>query len=101
LILIGIHEVTLLRRLDTFATNAHERLSHTTLEQALAQAALRMALLRRRPAPGLLHHFDRGVQYAANDDQALLVAHAITPSMSRKGNCYDNAVVESFFATIE
>lgn len=73
---------------------------HTTLEQALAQAALRMALLRHRPAPGLLHHADRGVQYAANDYQALLVAHAITPSMSRQGNCYDNAVVARFFATL-
>jgi putative transposase len=74
---------------------------HTTLEQGLTHAALRMAVARRCPAPGLLHHSDRGVQYAANDYQALLAAHAITPSMSRKGNCYDNAVVESFFATLE
>ena len=72
-----------------------------TLDQSLTHAALHMALLRRHPKPGLLHHSDRGVQYAATDYQRLLATHGMTPSMSRKGDCYDNAVVESFFATLE
>lgn len=72
-----------------------------TLAQSLTCAALRMAVLHRQPAPGLLHHSDRGGQYAAGDYQALLTSHTMTPSMSRKGDCYDNAVVESFFATLE
>ena len=73
----------------------------TTLEQSLTQAALRMAVMRRQPKPGVVHHSDRGVQYAAGDYQALLASSGMTPSMSRKGDCYDNAVVESFFATLE
>jgi transposase InsO family protein len=72
-----------------------------TLAHSLTSAALHMALQHRRPAPGVLHHSDRGVQYAATDYQALLAAHQILPSMRRKGDCYDNAVVESFFATLE
>ncbi len=72
-----------------------------TLDQSLTHAALHMALRRRHPQPGLVHHSDRGVQYAAMDYQALLVMHGMTPSMSRKGDCYDNAVAESFFATLE
>jgi transposase InsO family protein len=75
----------------------------STLAQSLPYAALQMALLHRQPAPGLLHHSDRGGQYAAGDYQALLTTHNMLPSMSRKGDCYcyDNAVVESFFATLE
>ena len=72
-----------------------------TIDQSLTQAALHMAVGRRHPKPGVVHHSDRGVQYAALDYQALLAAHAMRPSMSRKGDCYDNAVVESFFATLE
>ncbi len=72
-----------------------------TLDQSLTLNALQMAVLRRQPKPGVLHHSDRGVQYAATDYQALLAAHHFIPSMSRTGNCYDNAVVESFFATLE
>ena len=72
-----------------------------TLEEALALDALRMALAQRRPAAGLLHHSDRGSQYAGGAYQALLAAHALTCSMSRKGDCWDNAVAESFFATLE
>jgi len=72
-----------------------------TLDQSLTHAALHMAVGRRRPSPGVVHHSDRGVQYAATDYQRLLAAHGMTPSMSRKGDCYDNAVVESFFATLE
>ncbi len=72
-----------------------------TLEEDLALAALRMALADRRPSPGLLHHSDRGSQYTGGAYQALLAAHGLVTSMSRKGDCWDNAVAESFFATLE
>lgn len=71
-----------------------------SLAAGLSVAALRMALARRQPYPGLLHHTDRGVQYAAAEYRQLLTAHQITASMSRRANCYDNAVAESFFATL-
>ncbi len=71
------------------------------LTAQLATKALEMALARRNPARGLLHHSDRGVQYAAHDYQRLLAHHGITCSMSRKGNCWDNACVESFFSTLK
>lgn len=63
--------------------------------------ALQMAIDRRRPAPGLVHHSDRGVQYAAHAFQSLLEENGIVCSMSGKGNCYDNAVKESFFHTLK
>jgi transposase InsO family protein len=63
--------------------------------------ALRMALARRRPPLGLLHHSDRGSQYASGDYQAALAQHGIVGSMSRRGDCWDNAVAESFFATLK
>lgn len=72
-----------------------------TLEARLAIDALEMAVAARCPGSGLLHHSDRGVQYAALDYQELLTRHQIVASMSRRANCYDNAVVESFFATLE
>ena len=72
-----------------------------TLESTLVQDALRMALLHRRPQAGLLHHSDRGVQYAAEDFQDLLDANKMICSMSQKGNCWDNAVVESFFGSLK
>ena len=68
---------------------------------ALVVDALRMAIDRRSPTPGLLHHSDRGVQYAAHAFQSLLEENGITCSMSGKGNCYDNAVQESFFHTLK
>ena len=71
-----------------------------SLEAQLSVEALRMALARRQPGKGLLHHSDRGVQYAALDYRELLAAHQVTSSMSRRANCYDNAVAESFFATL-
>lgn len=73
----------------------------TSLETSLATDALTMALWRRKPGRDLLHHSDRGVQYAARDYQEILRQHGIQGSMSRKGNCWDNAVAESFFATLE
>ena len=67
----------------------------------LVAEALKMALARRRPGPGLLHHSDRGVQYACGVYQDLLSEHGIVCSMSRPGNCYDNAVMESFWGTLK
>ena len=61
----------------------------------------RVERLKRRPLGGLIMHSDRGVQYAATDYQQLLTGWPITPSMSRRGNCHDNAVSESFFATLK
>lgn len=72
-----------------------------TAGQDLTLAALRPALARRTPAPGLLHHSDRGAHYTATVYQRLLAAHGATISMSRRGDCWDNAVVESFFATLK
>jgi len=71
------------------------------LDQSLTLRALQHALTLRRPGPGLLHHSDRGVQYASGAYQTLLTQHGITPSMSRVGDCWDNAVAESFFATLK
>jgi transposase InsO family protein len=72
-----------------------------SLENDLALEALRRALEQRRPAPGLVHHSDRGVQYASREYTALLGARGITISMSRKGNPYDNALAESFMKTLK
>ncbi len=60
-----------------------------------------VALAGRRPPPGLLHHSDRGSEYASGDYQEVLTQHGIVGSMSRRGNCWDNAVAESFFATLK
>jgi len=63
--------------------------------------ALQMAIQQRRPGKGLMHHSDRGVQYASQEYQQLLREHHIQCSMSRKGNCWDNACAESFFSTLK
>jgi Transposase and inactivated derivatives len=72
-----------------------------TLEDELTLTALRMALARRVVQPGLVHHSDRGSQYASNDYTDLLKAHKIDISMSRKGNPWDNAACESFMKTLK
>lgn len=72
-----------------------------TLADELTTAALYMALERRRPSPGLVHHSDRGVQYASRNYTDLLKTRGITISMSRKGNPYDNAACESFMKTLK
>jgi transposase InsO family protein len=72
-----------------------------SLERHLVIAALQMAIKMRQPPPGLLHHSDRGSQYASDDYQALLTHYQMRCSMSRKGNCYDNAPTESFFGTLK
>jgi len=71
------------------------------MESQLVIDALQMALHHRRPGEGLLHHSDRGVQYASDDYQHLLARHEITASMSGRGDCYDNAMMESFWATLK
>jgi transposase InsO family protein len=82
------------RRVVGWATGA-------ALDVALPLAALRRALSERRPAAGLLAHSDRGSQYASGAYRAVLAAAGLVQSMSRKGDCWDNAVAESFFSTLE
>jgi transposase InsO family protein len=72
-----------------------------TIDSALVLAALAMATLHRTPPPGLLFHTDRGVQYAAGNFRAALKAAGLVASMSRRGNCYDNAAMESFWSTLK
>lgn len=71
------------------------------MTRELVMGALRMARFRRKPAPGLLHHSDRGSQYCSHDYQALLAEYGMQASMSRKGNCWDNAPMESFFNSLK
>lgn len=87
--------------LDAYSRRAIGWALERTLEDELTMAALRMALARRIPAPGLVHHSDRGVQYASRDYTDLLKAREITISMSRKGNPFDNAACESFIKTLK
>lgn len=71
------------------------------MKESLVHDALVMAIGRRKPSDKLMHHSDRGCQYASNDYQKLLKHHGITISMSRKGNCWDNAVMERFFGSLK
>jgi transposase InsO family protein len=71
------------------------------METSLITGALQMALLQRRPDAGLMHHSDRGVQYASEDYRHLLEQHGIQASMSAKGDCWDNACAESFWSTLK
>src|SRR6185437_8388885 len=87
--------------LDVFSRRVIGWALDRTLEDELTLAALRMALESRSPAPGLVHHSDRGVQYASGNYTDLLKDHRITISMSRKGNPYDNAFCESFMKTLK
>jgi putative transposase len=70
-------------------------------DEALTLTALQMAIDQRQPEPGLMHHSDRGTTYASGEYQDRLAKHGFVCSMSRKGNCWDNAVVESFFSTLD
>ena len=87
--------------LDLYARRVVGWATSSTLATTLPLAALRMALTRRRPPAGLIHHSDRGVQYASEAYRAALTAHGLTSSMSRRGHCYDNAVIESFFSSLK
>ena len=73
----------------------------STLERSLTLRALQMAITQRRPGPGLIHHSDRGSQYACGDYRAVLERQGMLASMSRKGDCWDNAPKESFFGTLK
>jgi transposase InsO family protein len=87
--------------LDLFSRKVIGWAMSNRIDARLTRGALVMALRDRRPTGSLIVHSDRGVQYAAGDYRQILADWSITPSMSRRGNCYDNAVSESFFATIK
>ena len=87
--------------LDAFSRRVVGWALGRTLESSLAVSALQMALDQRRPSPGLVHHSDRGVQYASTEYTALLKERQIRISMSRRGNPYDNAACESFMKTLK
>jgi putative transposase len=87
--------------LDLFSRSVVGWAVSASLSTALPLAALDMAVRRRRPSKGLVHHSDRGCQYTSGDYREQLSALGVTVSMSRKGNCWDNAVAESFFATLK
>lgn len=74
---------------------------HDILDARLAVAALQMAFAQRKPAPGLIVHSDRGSQFASGDYRSALAARRCVASMSRKGNCYDNAFIESFWSSLK
>src|SRR5436190_71586 len=87
--------------LDLFSRRVVGWALRNRITRELAVEALTMALAHRQPDPGLVHHSDRGSQYASGDYRAVLDAHGIVMSMSRRGNCWDNAVAESFFSTLK
>lgn len=87
--------------IDLFARRVVGWATSDRLHKELALSALRKALTLRRPAKGLIHHSDRGSQYCSNGYQAELRKHGVSISMSGKGNCYDNAAVETFFKTLK
>lgn len=87
--------------LDLFSRRVIGWAMSNRINTQLALDAMNMALAQRQPGAGLLHHSDRGSQYAARRYGKLLDAHGVKPSMSRKGNCWDNSVVESFFGTLK
>ncbi len=87
--------------LDLFSRRVIGWAMDSRIDRHLVLSALDMALKSRRPPAGLVHHSDRGSQYACADYQRALAARGIRCSMSRKGNCWDNAVVESFFSTLK
>jgi transposase InsO family protein len=87
--------------LDLFSRKVVGWAMDTHMNTALPLQALRMALNNRQPQAGLLHHSDRGSQYASTIYQAVLQSQTMQPSMSRTANCYDNAVMESFFSSLK
>jgi putative transposase len=87
--------------LDLFSRRVVGWATSTNIDRHLALAALDMALVKRRPQAGLVHHSDRGSTYAAHDYRQALAARGFRCSMSRTGDCWDNAVAESFFATLK
>ena len=86
---------------DLFAGEIVGRACGARMTTELVVRALTQAVATRRPAAGLIHHSDRGSQYCSHEYRALLESHGMRVSMSRKGNCYDSAPVESFFGTLK
>lgn len=87
--------------LDFFSRKVVGWAASDNINADLCCRALKMALIRRRPPQDLIHHSDRGVQYASSDYRQILIKNNFSQSMSRKGNCYDNAMVESFMHTLK
>lgn len=87
--------------LDLFARRVVGWSMDSTQAATLPMAALSMALAQRKPLAGLIFHSDQGTVYGCNDYRELLQQHGVLPSMSRKGNCHDNAVAESFFSNLK
>lgn len=100
---IRIHSgfVYLAMILDLFSRKVVGWAISLRIDTELCLTALDDAIKKRQPAPGLIHHSDRGVQYACDAYKARLVEHGIMPSMSAKGYCYDNAFAETFFKTLK
>jgi len=87
--------------LDLFSRQVVGWSLNSRMSRRLVMDALRMAVWSRQPAPGLLFHSDRGSQYCSDDFQKMLKTYAMISSMSRKGNCWDNSVAESFFGSLK
>lgn len=87
--------------LDLFSRSIVGLAMDKTIKETLTLTAIRQAILRRNPSKGLIYHSDRGSQYAGNEFKAVLAENEFVGSMSRKGDCWDNAVAESFFHTLK
>ena len=87
--------------LDLFARKVVGWAMAPHMQATLVCQALQLAIAQRQPAPGLIVHSDRGSQYASDSHRALLTKHGLVGSMSRKGNCYDNSVMERFFLNLK
>lgn len=87
--------------LDVFTRRIVGWAMHENLDALLAVKALQMAIAERRPKPALIVHSDRGTQFASAAFRHILAAHLLVASMSRKGNCYDNAFIESFWSSLK
>jgi putative transposase len=87
--------------LDVYTRRVVGWAMHEQLAAAVPIAALHMAISRRRPPPGLIVHSDRGAQFTCGVYQQALADHGLVASMSRKGNCYDNAFIESFWSSLK
>jgi len=87
--------------IDLFSRKVVGWSMNESLKATIAVDALEMAIAARIPAPGLIHHSDRGVQYACSDYQKVIKRVGMRPSMSKKGDCWDNSVAESYFSTLK
>jgi putative transposase len=87
--------------LDLFSNDIAGYAMGERMTKNLVEESLMKAIITRRPGKGLLHHSDRGVQYCSHEFRKILVRHGLIASMSRKGNCYDNAPMESFWGILK